>query len=131
MSIYSRKLTVELYKVKKIQHEQSLDNVLQHISTDILSVRTRVINQRQVRLDIIKPPSEDKPYWLLNFSCNLNRAPGQADEHGEVQDIELAEGKIFASDATVLYVPHTEFILIEYVHSGPRVIPLPTSFIYH
>ena len=54
MSIYSRKLTVELYKVKKIQHEQSLDNVLQHISTDILSVRTRVINQRQVRLDIIK-----------------------------------------------------------------------------
>lgn len=118
---YSRKLTVELYKVKNVDHNQSLDVVLKFIKNEPLASRGRLVNQRSVRLDAIQEPTDQKPYWLMNFSSNLNRAPGQAAFDKEVSDIELPDGAVFASDAAVLYVPKTDYILIEYSQHGPRV----------
>ncbi|MFW2804985.1 DUF6731 family protein, partial [Acinetobacter baumannii] len=121
MSKYNPALTIELYKVNKIEHKQPLEVVFKHIELDGLDQRSRLINQVSIRLDKIIEPTESKPYWLLNFSRILNVAPGQRGKDDQIKDIELEEGHDFAEETAVLYIPHTEYILIQYAHHGPRV----------
>uniref|UniRef100_UPI00148EFD7B DUF6731 family protein n=1 Tax=Acinetobacter sp. TUM15064 TaxID=2609134 RepID=UPI00148EFD7B len=88
---------------------------------DPLDKRSRLINKTSIRLDKIIEPNSDKPFWLLNFSRILNVAPGQRAADDQIRDIELAEGHDFAEETAILYVPDSEYILIQYSHYGPRV----------
>lgn len=121
MSTYKPTLTIELYKVEKFNHDQPLEEVFKLILKDELIKRSRLINKTSIRLDTIFKPTNQKPFWLLNFSRILNVAPGQRGKDETIQDIELEEGHDFAEETAVLYVPKSEHILIQYSHHGPRV----------
>ncbi|KJV39741.1 DUF6731 family protein [Acinetobacter brisouii] len=121
MAKYNPLLTIELYKVNKFEHKQPLEKVFEIIEKDSLDQRSRLVNQVSIRLDKLIQPTEDKPYWLLNFSRILNVAPGQRGNDDQITDIELEEGHDFAEETAVLYIPQSEFILIQYAHHGPRV----------
>ncbi|MGE8559878.1 MAG: DUF6731 family protein [Acinetobacter sp.] len=121
MAKYNPSLTIELYKVNKFEHKQPLEEVFKVIERDSLETRSRLIKQVSIRLDKINQPAEDKPYWLLNFSRILNVAPGQRSKDDQIKDIELDEGHDFAEETAVLYIPQSEYILIQYAHHGPRV----------
>lgn len=118
---YIPSLTIELYKVNKCDHKQPLEEVFKVIEKDSLNQRSRLIKQVSIRLDKITQPTEDKLFWLLNFSRILNVAPGQRGKDDKISDIELEEGHDFAEETAVLYIPQSEYILIQYAHHGPRV----------
>lgn len=121
MAKYNPSLTIELYKVNKFEHKQPLEEVFKVIEKDSLEQRSRLIKQVSTRLDKIIQPTKEKPFWLLNFSRILNVAPGQRGRDDQIRDIELEEGHDFAEETAVLYIPQSEYILIQYAHHGPRV----------
>lgn len=121
MKKYNPSLTIELYKVNKFEHNQPLEEVFKIIEKDSLEERSRLVKQVSIRLDKIIQPTEEKSFWLLNFSRILNIAPGQRGRDDQIRDIELEEGHDFAEETAVLYIPKSEYILIQYAHHGPRV----------
>ena len=121
------KVKVHLYKVNYQPGSQPLEDVLTLANASQLGSRIRLCGQQDIRLDEAIPPTQNRPYWLLDFgNIRFSSGPGRASRQTPTQSFNLQKGEGFAEETAALYDANSNAILIQY----NRHYHKPINFIF-
>lgn len=112
---------LHLYKLSVGDGSRSLEETLEALSQTNLADRVRKLVTQPYRLEEVKPPTADEPFWLADFTkVRYDGGPGKASDGTPVESFEMAGGYGFAEETAMLYDPKTGYIVMQYNHHGPR-----------
>lgn len=111
---------MKIYAFKVARTEKNvpkLAELLEKIKSEHnIEKRIKIINKSQIRVDEIK---EMDGFWLLDFTKDRkNGGPGKASKKSKVQGFSFTAGEFFAEETAALYIPKTNYILIQSNQSG-------------
>lgn len=114
---------VHLFEVDEQFSSVRFDDALESIRVRSLEQRNHPVNEQVMRLEEIVPPTQAKPYWLLDFGRFRNFGPGQGSHNTPIRDIQLDTDHSFAEDTAALYCRGrngTGWLILQYNHVGTR-----------
>ncbi|MGE5523159.1 MAG: DUF6731 family protein [Rhodospirillaceae bacterium] len=115
-------MTVYLYRVSRFTDgTEKLEKVLQAMMDDSLEARLRSCGTVEVRAEAIRAPRTDAPYWLFDFGrLRFEHGPGRASRKKAIEGFDLAPDEGFGEETAALFVPGTNFLILQYNHYGVR-----------
>jgi hypothetical protein len=125
-----QKMSVHLYKVHTEKGAAPLDDLLERIANDHLVDRLRRVGPAlETRVEHVVKPKKGAPYWLLDFTrLRFEHGPGKASRTTPIQGFQLADGEGFGEETAVMYIPSSEYLLVQYNHFGVRSGSIETYF---
>lgn len=119
--ISKKPFRTHLYKLETGEKSQCLEDVIRLAIVTSLDSRTRKLGSQDYRLEDAVIPTEQEPYWILDFTkFRYDGGPGKASESTPVESFMMQGGYGFAEETAVLYDPKNGWLLIQYNHHGPR-----------
>lgn len=116
-------IRVHLFAVDERRAKAPLEMVLQAVNSAPLEDRLRAFSDYELRIDQVKPPSEEKAYWLLDFGRFRWDGPGQGSRTTHIKDIILTDGHSFAENTAALFIRGRDgrgWLLVQHNHNGAR-----------
>lgn len=112
-------MKIHAFKVNKEDKTADLVDVLKLINAEKrLDKRIRLINRAELRVDSIELRDG---VWLLDFvKFRQTQGPGRGKKKAKTEGFDFKRGESFAEETAALYDPATNYILIQYNHSGVR-----------
>ncbi len=120
-------MKIHAFKVEKSENSSDLVDLLKTIKKQSkLKKRIRLVNKIEVRVESIK--KEDGLWFIDLVRFRSDHGPGRVGENAEVQGFDFEDGESFGEETAVLYDPKTNYIIIQYNHSGVRAAAIANYF---
>lgn len=115
------KLVANLFRVCRGEDSPHLEVLLTELREKDQPFRVRTVNQREVYLEIIKPPDNDHSTWRLEFTSR-GRANPPTRSHPErpSEGIPFENGTQPGYQTAAIYDPELRCMAVEYNHNGLR-----------
>ena len=114
-------MKIYAYQVKRISKSiPLLETVLDKIYSERrLNKREKTISKSLVRVENIK--KNDDGIWLIDFvKDRKGGGPGKAGKNKKVEGFTFERGDFFAEETAALFIPKSNFILIQFNQNGVR-----------
>lgn len=112
-------MKIHAFKVTKEDKTADLADVLKLVHAEKkLDKRIRLINRAELRIDSIELRDG---VWFLDFvKFRQTQGPGRGKKKAKTEGFEFKRGESFAEETAALYDPATNYMLVQYNHSGVR-----------
>lgn len=112
-------MKIHAFKVSKQDGAAELADVLKMVLAEKkLDKRIRLVNRAELRIDSIVLKDG---VWLMDFvKFRQTQGPGRGKKKAKVEGFEFKKGESFAEETAALYDPATNYMLVQYNHSGVR-----------
>jgi hypothetical protein len=115
----SDEIKIHPYSVVNGRESESLEEIIQRISTDVLDTRSRSINFTQIRAEDIQI---NENHAFVDFvKMRGTHGPGRASELSAISGFNFEPGERFAEETALLYDFGLNVVFIQYNHHGVRV----------
>lgn len=110
---------MKIYAYRVVQNgPRSVDEVLRNLMARPLEERIFEGKASGLRLEDMRPRGN---FILADFaSKRFGHGPGRMADNAPLQEIALQQGESFGEDTGIIYDPRTNYLAIQYNHSGPR-----------
>lgn len=120
----STEIHIHAFKVQHAANSQTLESLLNVIDSDALAQRVRHIGVSDVRLEQIehrKRRSNGERRIYLDFvRLRDTHGPGKASINKPIEGFHLGTDEFFGEETAALFIPATNWIIVQYNHFGVR-----------
>lgn len=112
-------MKIHAFKVNAERGSADLVDVLKLVEAEKkLAKRVRLVSQAEVRIEALE---ERNGVWLIEIvKFRQTQGPGRGKRNAKVEGFDFKKGESFAEETAALFDPATNYMLVQYNHSGVR-----------